>query len=377
MRTYYLYTLIDPNLKIPKYIGISNNPERRFQEHIEDTSITSKTKWISSLKKGGSIPILKVLKSTPSIREVCNWEITCIAQFKNKYSLTNTTKGGEYYGVGTPIDAYTLDCEYVGTFNSMIEFCELYKFPENFVSNISAVCRRDRNYTNKFIFRYTGDLITEEDKVRLQTSLNTSREGKHIFVVSLYGKVLAEFKSAREAEKNGYGKECHILSHLNHPNEFCSVKGNLIMYNISDYTKLIKNYLKHINNHGVWIMQYDLNGKYLNKFPTILAAANSINKSHAGIGKCLKNQQNQAYGYLWKYNFEPKDIAPYKKTYNTSNKYKPVYQYDKKENFLNEYKSSTEAAEKLNGNARFITAAANGSKKSAYGYIWKYDKPCN
>ena len=30
MRNYYLYALFDPNLKIPKYIGISNNPERRF-----------------------------------------------------------------------------------------------------------------------------------------------------------------------------------------------------------------------------------------------------------------------------------------------------------------------------------------------------------
>ena len=27
MRTYYLYALMDPNLNIPKYIGITNNPD--------------------------------------------------------------------------------------------------------------------------------------------------------------------------------------------------------------------------------------------------------------------------------------------------------------------------------------------------------------
>lgn len=53
MRKYYLYALIDPNLNSPKYIGITNNPSKRLQEHIEDTAITKKTKWISSLKEGG------------------------------------------------------------------------------------------------------------------------------------------------------------------------------------------------------------------------------------------------------------------------------------------------------------------------------------
>lgn len=68
MRKYYLYALFDPNLKIPKYIGISNNPERRFKEHLEDISVTKKTKWINELKHGGFLPILKVIKETDNIR---------------------------------------------------------------------------------------------------------------------------------------------------------------------------------------------------------------------------------------------------------------------------------------------------------------------
>lgn len=57
MRKYYLYALIDPNLNSPKYIGITNNPDRRLREHIEDTATSKKTKWISSLKEGGKITL--------------------------------------------------------------------------------------------------------------------------------------------------------------------------------------------------------------------------------------------------------------------------------------------------------------------------------
>lgn len=45
-RTYYLYALMDPDLNIPKYIGITCDPKRRFRKHIEDKAITKKTKWI-------------------------------------------------------------------------------------------------------------------------------------------------------------------------------------------------------------------------------------------------------------------------------------------------------------------------------------------
>lgn len=85
MKTYYLYVLIDPIVKIPKYVGISNDAQRRFQEHLEDTSNTPKVKWIKSLKNGGQIPILKVLKSTHDVRQICEWEKKVIADYHDKW----------------------------------------------------------------------------------------------------------------------------------------------------------------------------------------------------------------------------------------------------------------------------------------------------
>ena len=47
MRTYYLYALMDPNLNIPKYIGITNNPDERLKHHINDKSAKEAAKELN------------------------------------------------------------------------------------------------------------------------------------------------------------------------------------------------------------------------------------------------------------------------------------------------------------------------------------------
>ena len=46
MRKYFLYSLNDPDSNIPRYIGITNNPEKRFNDHLIDNHNTKKCKWI-------------------------------------------------------------------------------------------------------------------------------------------------------------------------------------------------------------------------------------------------------------------------------------------------------------------------------------------
>ena len=50
---------------------------------------------------------------------------------------------------------------------------------------------------------------------------------------------------------------------------------------------------------------------------------------------------------------------------------KPILQYDLEGNFIKEWKSCTEAQEKLNL-SNYIQACCSGKVKSAKGYIWKY-----
>lgn len=377
-RNYYLYVLIDPNVKIPKYIGISNNAERRFKEHLEDTSNTKKTRWIKSLKDVGQLPVLKVCKSTTDVKQVCEWERQAIAKYKDVYNLVNSTLGGEYYAVGRSIDVYDLDCNYLNTFSSMVEYCELNGLNTDNYSSISAVCQRKRNYAYRHVFRYSGDIITEEDKLRLKKSLD-KHSYKHLIVTDIYGSILGEYDSVSNITKDGYGSESQIYSHLNHIEKFCSVCNKFIMENIEEYPIIIRNYLEHVNDHGGWITQYSLDGTYINRFPTMSAAIKSLGKtSLTAIKTCLErgDSSTKAYGYLWRYSLDKENIKPYNKAIKTKEaakrRRKKVRQYDMDGNFIKEWESCAEVEAELHYSANSIRGAANGDKKSSHGYIWKY-----
>ena len=54
-------------------------------------------------------------------------------------------------------------------------------------------------------------------------------------------------------------------------------------------------------------------------------------------------------------------------------KSKPIFQYNLKGEFIQEFLSSTEACKHVNGtNSIFLSNVANGKQKTAYGFIWKY-----
>lgn len=302
MRKYYLYALIDPNLNSPKYIGITNNPERRLQEHIEDSTITKKTKWISSLKEGGKLPTIKVLKQTNNVHEVIEWEKEYIKNLYNIYNLTNSTSGGEYFGIGTPIQVFDLNGNFLETYNSMVEYAELLGKKE--YSSISAVCLRKRNYAYNRIFRYLDDTVTEEDLNKLKKTLH-SRDKKHVFIISLYGKILGQFESIQQASKAGFGNSASISQVLNEVEGFHTVNGNFACWNVEDYQNKLKRYMKNT----LPIQCYDLNGKHLKTFYKYADALNFCNgKNITSIKKCAQGKQNKAYGYKWKLTWNTNNI---------------------------------------------------------------------
>jgi hypothetical protein len=53
-------------------------------------------------------------------------------------------------------------------------------------------------------------------------------------------------------------------------------------------------------------------------------------------------------------------------------KSKPIFQFDKSENFIQEWKSATEAALSMNKRASAISECCSGKRKSIYGYIWRF-----
>lgn len=377
-KEFYLYALVDPeNQQVPKYIGITCNPKNRLKKHIEDKAINKKTKWIKSLQEGGKLPKMIILKKTENIHQVIDWEIKAIEQSKNKYELTNSTEGGEYYGIGTPIDVYTLQGTFVGSWDSMTEFCEDNNEHINFVSSIKDCCKKNKSYAHNWIFRYSGDNLTEEEIQKANKSYNFLHSG-HYYIISIDSEeVLGEFDSFLDGEKAGFGPANRISECLHKRNKANSLNNKyFVVYNPDEYVERLKTYLGGLqhNDIGMWIAQYDLNGNFINRYKTLSDCARAVNTSSlTGIKGCINGRQRKANGYIWKYSNDTNPIEPYKKTYNSSNRSKLIHQYDPNGNYLRTFNSIKEAAEFVGGKNNSISAAARGEHKTAYGYIWKYE----
>lgn len=59
---------------------------------------------------------------------------------------------------------------------------------------------------------------------------------------------------------------------------------------------------------------------------------------------------------------------------NAYSKYIPVLQYDLDNSLLNRFNSITEAAKSINKDTSHIVSCCKGRRKTAYGFVWKYEE---
>lgn len=98
MKTTYIYCLKNPLSNEIKYIGKSNDPTRRLNQHIKEArnNKTQKDKWINSLLSRGLSPVIEVIEEVP----ISKWESAERAWIKNLkkegIQLLNKAPGGVY-----------------------------------------------------------------------------------------------------------------------------------------------------------------------------------------------------------------------------------------------------------------------------------------
>ena len=54
-------------------------------------------------------------------------------------------------------------------------------------------------------------------------------------------------------------------------------------------------------NNSKAVIQYDLNGSFLQEYASMTDAAKAIGKEQSTISKCCRGIRKSAYGFLWKY----------------------------------------------------------------------------
>jgi hypothetical protein len=130
----YIYVLKCPLSKEIKYVGKSNNPDKRYKNHINKCrdKNTHKRNWISKLKLDGLKPELETIDCVDVV-EWKYWEKFYITKFLNEgCKLVNCTDGGDGSTFGNKtsfkkgdnsISVVCLDLEgnFIGRFDTITE----------------------------------------------------------------------------------------------------------------------------------------------------------------------------------------------------------------------------------------------------------------
>lgn len=115
------------------------------------------------------------------------------------------------------------------------------------------------------------------------------------------------------------------------------------------------------------VVQYDLNGNFIQEFSSIAEAARHLNCSESTISCVCKHRNSSVMGkYVFTFkgdDFKPKEKKSYGKT---------IYQYDLDGNFLRSYSSLSDAANELGISITTISYAMSGKSVNhkAGDYLW-------
>lgn len=125
------------------------------------------------------------------------------------------------------------------------------------------------------------------------------------------------------------------------------------------------------------VEQYTLDGELVRTWSSATECGKSFGNQSL-ISAICRQKENilSAYGYLFKYADDPRDIlewvARFKNKKNSGKPKKEIEQYDSDNNLICTYESASAAATALGKKDKSNICAAARKGAKAYGYYWKY-----
>lgn len=194
----------------------------------------------------------------------------------------------------------------------------------------------------------------------------------HILQYNLNGNFVTEFKSLNDAsEKVGVVPNA-IGQNLN--NFTKSAGGFQWLFKTKDFKNKIEPYV--ILNNGLPVGQYDLNGKLIKAFESLLEAERITGHTERSIRAAMNRGaklKNTSYFFIQfnKHQKIPFEVEPFVIPIHGFSI--PVVQISADNKyFIKEFPSITHAAISLGKNTGHISSACLGKRETAYGFIWKY-----
>jgi len=93
--TVFIYTLKDPDTDEIRYVGKTQEPEKRLRGHKSTRDNSYRSNWMQSLQDRGVAPVLEIIDEV-NLEDWPQWEVAYIEYFRELgCRLVNATVGGE------------------------------------------------------------------------------------------------------------------------------------------------------------------------------------------------------------------------------------------------------------------------------------------
>lgn len=225
---------------------------------------------------------------------------------------------------------------------------------ENFEFDLIEACGID------IIYERENYYISLYDSTNIKLGYN-----KGLAIIGTLGyKMTDESKKRMSVAKKG------TIMHIN--TKLALINANKNRTYAKGYTQSEETIKKCADSHKKPILQYDLEGNFIQEFDSATTAAITLNsKSASQISACIRGERNKASGFMWRkresgeiqLNIDPIKIKSLKKE---------IYQYDLEFNFIKKFESIVELAKHLNMSATYIKMNIIYSEFPHQGYIYKY-----
>lgn len=126
------------------------------------------------------------------------------------------------------------------------------------------------------------------------------------------------------------------------------------------------------------VLQYSLDGTFIKRWVNTQQVFRELGFQHPCIVECANNKRRTAFGFIWLYegNETPELVAkkaqPYAGAHHSNTK--PLLQYSINGDFIKRWDCTADIYKALQLDPRNIRKCARGDSKTAFGYVWKFDK---
>lgn len=294
----YIYVLINPLNNGIFYVGYTNNPKRRLNEHIKYKNNPLKDAVIESILRSELKPEMKVIDECDfifnqelKIFEHERLEIYYIKKYRGDgIYLTNLTDGGGLSGGKVkPIYQFDEFGNYMRKYDSLTQASESVMVS---ISKISVALDQKINKSSAGYYWFTSIDGGKNIKFRKAAKKNIS-----ILQYSLDGNLLNKFKGQGEAERIT-GIKSKLINKCLRRNGYDQAGGYMWFYE-NNVPKEINEYKGRYLSRPV--LKFSKDGILLNEYKSIIEATNKNNFKSNTITSNLIGKSKSAGGFVWKY----------------------------------------------------------------------------